>query len=398
MLVEGGVSPSSRVSTRSLMYVLCTFLFAVGSYILTPFFAIYVSDSLGFGLAFAGSLITIKIVVQRGLSIVGGALSDQYPSHQVAMLGVAARCFSYLLLAINPTEVTLVLSAVLNGVGSALFHPSVRKLLFLPYKDNDALLQKVIVWRSMSLNTGTAIGPVIGSLLISEHFSAACIAIAAIYACSVVVFIGARAETDDQARPTPMPLSVNTVRQAISLQVLSVLKLQFAFIFLYSHLEYLLPVFVEQTFSTKMVAAMFMVNSFVVILLQSKIAKLALGANAIQLSLVVVFGLLYLASEISDDRFYWAPAALLLGVVVFSVFEIACSFRVDYQLTKVSDDSLSGTVFGCASAIAALAFLLANAVNYWLYEWLGFANLWASYLGVCSLAFLFSYISNKEKF
>ncbi len=50
---------------RSLNYLLSLFIFSLGSFIINPYYAIYVSDNLGYGVAFAGVLVSIKVISQR---------------------------------------------------------------------------------------------------------------------------------------------------------------------------------------------------------------------------------------------------------------------------------------------------------------------------------------------
>ena len=61
---------------RSLNYLLSLFIFSLGSFIINPYYAIYVSDNLGYGVAFAGVLVSIKVISQRVFALFGGSMAD----------------------------------------------------------------------------------------------------------------------------------------------------------------------------------------------------------------------------------------------------------------------------------------------------------------------------------
>ena len=104
---------------RSLNYLLSLFIFSLGSFIINPYYAIYVSDNLGYGVAFAGVLISIKVISQRVFALFGGSMADIFPAVYAALAGVGVRALSFALLALNANHEILLVSAVMNGIGGA---------------------------------------------------------------------------------------------------------------------------------------------------------------------------------------------------------------------------------------------------------------------------------------
>ncbi|EOU9590046.1 MFS transporter [Klebsiella aerogenes] len=104
---------------RSLNYLLSLFIFSLGSFIINPYYAIYVSDNLGYGVAFAGVLVSIKVISQRVFALFGGSMADIFPAVYVALAGVVGRALSFALLALNANHEILLVSAVMNGIGGA---------------------------------------------------------------------------------------------------------------------------------------------------------------------------------------------------------------------------------------------------------------------------------------
>ncbi|ENZ8715420.1 MFS transporter [Klebsiella aerogenes] len=104
---------------RSLNYLLSLFIFSLGSFIINPYYAIYVSDNLGCGVAFAGVLVSIKVISQRVFALFGGSMADIFPAVYAALAGVGVRALSFALLALNANHEILLVSAVMNGIGGA---------------------------------------------------------------------------------------------------------------------------------------------------------------------------------------------------------------------------------------------------------------------------------------
>ncbi|EOA4335624.1 MFS transporter [Klebsiella aerogenes] len=104
---------------RSLNYLLSLFIFSLGSFIINPYYAIYVSDNLGYGVAFAGVLVSIKVISQRVFALFGGSMADIFPAVYVALAVVGGRALSFALLALNANHEILLVSAVMNGIGGA---------------------------------------------------------------------------------------------------------------------------------------------------------------------------------------------------------------------------------------------------------------------------------------
>ncbi|WP_142425955.1 MFS transporter [Klebsiella aerogenes] len=104
---------------RSLNYLLSLFIFSLGSFIINPYYAIYVSDNLGYGVAFVGVLVSIKVISQRVFALFGGSMADIFPAVYAALAGVGGRALSFALLALNANHEILLVSAVMNGIGGA---------------------------------------------------------------------------------------------------------------------------------------------------------------------------------------------------------------------------------------------------------------------------------------
>jgi len=69
--------------------------------------------------AFAGVLVSIKVISQRVFALFGGSMADIFPAVYVALAVVGVRALSFALLALNANHEILLVSAVMNGIGGA---------------------------------------------------------------------------------------------------------------------------------------------------------------------------------------------------------------------------------------------------------------------------------------
>lgn len=364
---------------RSLNYLLSLFIFSLGSFIINPYYAIYVSDNLGYGVAFAGVLVSIKVISQRVFALFGGSMADIFPAVYAALAGVGVRALSFALLALNANHEILLVSAVMNGIGGALFNPAIRKLLFTRYKEDDVKLKQVIAWRNAAFNLGAAIGPLIGVYLINLDFKGACVAITLIHIVVGLMLSGAKQAY--QLRPTESGRRSLIVELSASLfnpALFPVFALQFFFMYFYSHIEYLLPIFITHQYSEYFVSVVFFVNTLFVIFAQTVFSRIfnELRAGIAWGAMVLFFISLAILSIFPGANPMIYGLLIVLGVIAFSTGEVILSIQVDYIATHVGGHLNSGTIFGAISLVAAGGLFAANAINSVILDYFNFAAVW----------------------
>jgi MFS family permease len=364
---------------RSLNYLLSLFIFSLGSFIINPYYAIYVSDNLGYGVAFAGLLVSVKVISQRVFALIGGSMADIFPAVYAAQAGVVVRALSFALLALNANREILIISAVLNGIGGALFNPAIRKLLFTRYKEDNGKLKQVIAWRNAAFNLGAAIGPLIGVFLINLDFKNACIAITLIHIVVGAMLMGAR--TAQQATPIEAggrSLFVELTASLLNRALFPIFVLQFFFMYFYSHIEYLLPIFIAQQHSEYFVSIVFFVNTLFVIVAQTIFSRVfnELRAGVAWGMILLFFIALALLAIFPKTNPLLYGTIIVLGVMAFSASEVILSIQVDYIATLVGGHHNSGTIFGAISLVAAGGLFVANLINSTILEYFGFTAVW----------------------
>ncbi|MFI3359887.1 MFS transporter [Klebsiella aerogenes] len=289
------------------------------------------------------------------------------------------RALSFALLALNANHEILLVSAVMNGIGGALFNPAIRKLLFTRYKEDDVKLKQVIAWRNAAFNLGAAIGPLIGVYLINLDFKGACVAITLIHIVVGLMLSGAKQAC--QLRPTEAGRRSLIVELSASLfnpALFPVFALQFFFMYFYSHIEYLLPIFITHQYSEYFVSVVFFVNTLFVIFAQTIFSRIfnELRAGIAWGAMVLFFISLAILSIFPGANPMIYGLLIVLGVIAFSTGEVILSIQVDYIATHVGGHLNSGTIFGAISLVAAGGLFAANAINSVILEYFDFAVVW----------------------
>lgn len=364
------------------------FLFALGNYVLIPYYAVYTSKNLGYGVAFAGILVSVRMFSQRGLTLVGGVLTDYFGAKLISQVGILLRATSFLILFFDRSPSSFVISAFANGTSSSLFNMAIRKMLFFAVREDDSRLTAVISLRSALLNLGAAIGPLLGTFFLYWDFSLTCLCVTMMFVgLGTIVWVANR--TFEAAR-------ISTIRPADFLRVIRlpgiqrVMLLQFIYFYFYSNLEYLLPIFSTEQGHQGLVGILFTTNAVVVAGVQFTSARRIANAG-VNLGFWCFLAFFLLLGSIA----YFSPGVgvsvlLVLAVALFTIAEIVISFRVEYLSTKLGDKSLGGTTYGLVSVVGAIGMLAANALNEQLYRWLGPASTWSinALLVVAAIAYL----------
>src|SRR5690625_863660 len=92
-----------------------------------------------------------------------GMYTDKFPKPYALPLGLASSMFRMLGLALAPNFITILLSVVFIGLGSAVFHPEGSRVAFLAAGPRRGLAQSIF---QVGGNTGQALAPIITALVL----------------------------------------------------------------------------------------------------------------------------------------------------------------------------------------------------------------------------------------
>ncbi|TDO99444.1 MFS transporter [Marinomonas balearica] len=158
------LTPAGRV------LILNGFTFNLGFYMLLPYLANHLENTIGLSGWYVGLIIGLRVLSQQGMFLVGGTLGDYLGYKRLILLGCLVRVFGFALLGVGQDIVVLVIGAILSGLAGALFTPSSQAYLAYEYPTQEHR-DRVFALQSFSTVTGMLLGPIIGLLLVAYSFA-----------------------------------------------------------------------------------------------------------------------------------------------------------------------------------------------------------------------------------
>ncbi|WP_299643691.1 MFS transporter [uncultured Chloroflexus sp.] len=163
-----------------ILLIVINFMMYAGFFMVIPLVSVHYVQTLGFAAVTVGIALALRQLVQQGVSVGGGVLSDRFGGRSLITAGVLVRAAGFASLAFANTPPFLFFAMLLSALGGALFEaPSRAGIATLTTEDERA--------RAFSINgvgggLGMVIGPFTGSLLLEFGFSTVALAAAACFA------------------------------------------------------------------------------------------------------------------------------------------------------------------------------------------------------------------------
>ncbi|WP_299594745.1 MFS transporter [uncultured Microbulbifer sp.] len=159
-----------RSSLRWLLVY--TFFMVIGFSMVIPLVAVHFVSNLGMATAIVGIALAVRQVVQQGLTIVGGLLSDKFGIKPMICVGVLVRASGFAVLATATDPAGLILAMILSALGGALFEaPYQASIVALTTEKDRAHYYLLSNWVS---GIATALGPLLGIALLQFNFEIVC--------------------------------------------------------------------------------------------------------------------------------------------------------------------------------------------------------------------------------
>lgn len=343
-----------KLPAKAIAVVFGVFAITTGSMLIIPIYASYLKNDLGFSLEFVGIIMTIKLVSQWGLSIVGGLLSDRYGAKRLLVSGLFIRAMAFLCLAYFTGPVPIIIGTLLLGLGSSLFIPASKSMLVWLTKENQRL--RAFSYRDIAVNFGTAVGPLIGLILPFNNFSGVSFSLAFVFVglgFAFALFNFTSGEAAFASRSREFSWSVFWKPY-----VLSLMGAMTAFFVFYSQLEFSMPVFSSSLDAKNGPFAVFLVNSVIVIVFQALLIRF-LETNSTRKVLLLgfsCFGLAFLSMIAIPN----SVTGLIVCAVLFSFAEILVAPKIESELSNAVPVRLSGTTMGVMGVAQGVGATLGN--------------------------------------
>jgi DHA1 family multidrug resistance protein-like MFS transporter len=164
------LTPHSPLSRRNGLLVLLAnnLLMWTGFIMVIPLLAVHYVDGLGWPAASIGIVLAVRQFTQQGLGVFGGIVADRIGVKGLIMAGLLLRSLGFGMMAWASNFPLLLLSAFFAALGGALFEAPSRAAavsLSLP-----AERTRYFTIQSTTSSVGTALGPLIGTLLLRYSF------------------------------------------------------------------------------------------------------------------------------------------------------------------------------------------------------------------------------------
>ena len=365
-------------------------LFNVGFFAVVPFLAGVLREDFALAGAAVGLVLGLRTAAQQGLFLVGGALADRFGARALILAGCAVRVGGFALLAwsvgapaVPPGSALalFVLGTVLTGMGGALFSPALEALVARAdavRADTRPRRSTLFALLAVVGETGAAVGPLLGALLLGWGFAAVAASGAALFA---LVALGlsrllprdgrlpprdaGRGRVGDAAVPRPgaRPFAVLRDRRFLALAVLASVNL-----LAYNQLYLGLPVELDRVGAgVDALALLFAWISALTIALQLSVARLARRwgeGRALRLGsllLAAAFAVLAAAAPIppAPDLAALAPAVVATGLLTLG--HLVLGPTVLSLVPRFGPEPRWGSYYGLLATCGGVAVLLGNA-------------------------------------
>jgi DHA1 family multidrug resistance protein-like MFS transporter len=155
-----------------------------GFAMLVPLIAIHFTGRFGFAAAAVGLVLALRQFSQQGLDVVGGIFADRFGARAAIVIGCCIRAFGFVGVGGSTTLGSLMLFAVISGIGGSFFDASGTAALAELVQPERR--QAVYAASATMGNVGQTVGPVVGIALLGINFEVVSLA-----AAGVFVLVGA---------------------------------------------------------------------------------------------------------------------------------------------------------------------------------------------------------------
>lgn len=177
-----------RETPFSVKLLLSTsFMMNLGFYALIPYLTLYLTGSIGWTLAMAGLVLSVRQFSQQGFAFLGGAAADVFGYKGTMVLGMAVRAVGFAMFAFCTETWQFFIAAILSGLGGSLFDPagSAAFAVLTP----DSIRKEIFAFRNVLTNIGVVGSQIVGTALSAVDFTYLSLFAGAVFAlCALLAF------------------------------------------------------------------------------------------------------------------------------------------------------------------------------------------------------------------
>lgn len=348
--------PGQAIALTGVILGLSISYFAV-----LPLLALYLSSALGTSPSAIGLVLGVLAVTSQGLQPVLGVLADRFGHRRALRTGVGFAVVGYAGFGLGPSLAGQLACALTLGVGNATMSLVAKAMLANHAGDNR---RAAFALRSVGVNVGAAIGPLLGALFF-QRFEVALFGAAAAYLVFGVPLVALASDT--RAAPEP-GLVGRHVRALVSNRALvGLASVSVGFWYLYTQFNLAFPLYADDRFGFGgRVGLLFGLSAVIAVTLQyPAVAWFGRRGDG---WLMLATGSLILAVAFSVLGAVPTTGALFVFVVVFSLGELLSVPALDIVAADLAPRAAMAGALGFVSVGWAAGGLLGNVVGGVLYE------------------------------
>ncbi|MFW9998988.1 MAG: MDR family MFS transporter [Candidatus Hodarchaeota archaeon] len=175
---------------------LATFIDRLGSFLLFPFFALYITEHFGVGMIQVGFLFSIFSAGDIFGGMIGGALADKYGRRMLILFGLIVSGIGSILMGlVNDLHIFFILALFLGLIGN--FGGPARQAMVADILPKDKQAEGFGILR-VALNLSAVIGPILGGILAARSYMLLFVADAVSSIITAIIVFGVIPETKPQ--------------------------------------------------------------------------------------------------------------------------------------------------------------------------------------------------------
>lgn len=347
------------------------FAFNVGFYLVVPFLAAYLGDTLQLAGWIVGAVLGLRTFSQQGMFVFGGALADRFGIRRSIVIGCVVRIAGFAILGLAPSLPGVVVGVVLIGLAAALFSPATEAAIVAwggeVEREGGPTLREVVAAEAVCAKLGSVVGPILGAVLVAVPFGVTCLVAAGVFGLILLA----------QLLWLPPGARIGEPRSVLASLRLAVANRPFL-LFAALHSTYLLSynqLYLAAPVELRRIAApavgitwVFVAAALLVVIAQLPVTRLALGwgrARTLRRGYVAIaagFACVALAAPLEPLPGLWAYAPLAAFVVLLHVGGILVIPAARDVVARLSDGQSLGTYLGFLASIGGLAVLLGSTI------------------------------------
>jgi MFS transporter, DHA1 family, multidrug resistance protein len=180
-----GLPDDPKQARGTLVLLIDNLLMWCGFFTVIPLVSVHFVKELGWAASLIGIVFALRQLVQQGVTVFSGALADRIGTKQLILMGLLIRALGFMSMAWAETFPILLASALLAGLGGALFESP--KSAAMAALSDEANRRRIYAVQGVSNNLGMGLGVLMGGLLIRASFDVVAIASGVSYLAAFVV-------------------------------------------------------------------------------------------------------------------------------------------------------------------------------------------------------------------